>query len=229
MKKTEKDKIFHDMQDLGLSALSHVNRMDDTVKWDELSVLLVAHATEILFKARIAQEHPLLIFERFPDPTDNELSLINLFSNGHTIEWSKLPNMLWATVDYKLTKVQKDKFKKFGDLRNGIQHFGAVPVNEDGNGMAYLEAVRFIYEVLDPLLYKWWKICVIDYSQDYDENVSPEENKSYWDYIKNYIVGYELDFHVSKRLKENTILWWDNEKLETSIEYQNKIQKQIDK
>lgn len=36
MKRAEKEQIFCDMQELGLAALSHVNRMDDTDKWDEL-------------------------------------------------------------------------------------------------------------------------------------------------------------------------------------------------
>lgn len=92
-----------------------------------------------------------------------------------------------------------------------------------------MEAIKFIYTVLDPLLYKWWKICVIDYSQDYSEELSPEENIKYWNYIKNYIVNYELDFHISKRLKDNVDLWWNKEKTETSIKYQNKIRKKIDK
>ena len=229
MKRDEKEQIFCDMQELGLAALSHVNRMDDTDKWDELSVLLVAHATEILFKAKIAQEHPLLIFEKFPKATDYEISAEDLFLNGHTIEWNSLPNMLWATVDCKLNKKQKEMFVNFGNLRNGIQHFGAVPKSKDHEGLAYMEAIKFIYTVLDPLLYKWWKICVIDYSQDYNEELSPEENTKYWNYIKNYIINYELDFHISKRLKDNADLWWNKEKTETSIEYQNKIQKKIDK
>lgn len=217
------------MKELGLSALSHVNRMDSSEKWDELSVLLTAHAAEILFKAKIVQEHPLLIFEKYPKPKDDEISLTNLFDEGHTIEWNTLPNMLWATVNCKLTKSQKEQFIKFGNLRNGIQHFGAVPKGTDGNGISYLAAVKFIYSVLDPLLYKWWRIYTIDFSQDYNENCDIEDNKLYWEYIKNYVVRYEIDFHVSKRLANNTNLWWDETKADTKIEYQNRIQKQIDK
>ena len=67
------------------------------------------------------------------------------------------------------------------------------------------------------MLYKWWRICIIDYSQDYNEELSPEENTKYWNYIKNYIINYELDFHISKRLKDNADLWWNKEKTETSM------------
>lgn len=229
MKKKEKKKIFNDMLELGLAALSHINRMDNSEKWDELSVLLTAHATEILFKAKIAEEHPLLIFEKFPKSKNDELSLANLFDEGHTIEWNILPDMLWATVDCKLNKKEKESFKKFGNLRNGIQHFGAVPTDTNGNGIAYMESTKFIYNVLDPLLYKWWKIYVIDCSQDYNSDIYEDENTVYWDYIKNYIIRYEINFHVSPHLAYNTYLWWDESKNDTSIKYRNKIQKQIDK
>lgn len=225
MKIEDKEKIPYDMRELGLAALSHANRMDTANKWDELSVLLTAHATEILFKARIAQEHPLLIFEKFPKATDEKISLKNLFDDGHTIEWNALPNMLWATVDCSLPKRVKDKFKAFGNLRNSIQHFGASPNNK----IAYLEAIKFIYEVVDPLINDWWGLYAIDYSQDYNEELEPDENPSYWEFIKNYIIQYEIDFKVSPRLANNTDLWWDATKKDTKKSYQSKIQNQINK
>ncbi len=60
--------VANNMLELGLGALTHANRhaaYQDPVndKWGELSVLQAAHAAEILIKARIAQEHPLLIME----------------------------------------------------------------------------------------------------------------------------------------------------------------------
>lgn len=62
--------IAGEMKDLGLAALSHANRIEpQTDKWAELSILQVAHAMEILIKACIAEEHPLLIFDRIPKPT----------------------------------------------------------------------------------------------------------------------------------------------------------------
>jgi hypothetical protein len=229
MKKEEKKHIFKNMQKLGLSALAHANRMDPSEKWDELSVLLTAHATEILIKAKIAQEHPLLIFENFPKTNDNELSLSSLFYEGHTIEWSSLPNMLWAITNTNLDRNQKDAFKNFGNLRNGIQHFGAVPKDNSGMGIAYMRFVEFIYSFIDPLIYKWWKLYAVDYSQDYNEDIDPEENETYWDYIREYLVQYQIEFTVSPRLAMHTDLWWDKKKDETDIRYQKIIQKQIDK
>ena len=67
--------VAENMRELGLGALTHANRhaaYQDIVndKWAELSVLQAAHAAEILIKAKIAEEHPLLIFEKFPKDLD---------------------------------------------------------------------------------------------------------------------------------------------------------------
>ena len=152
--------VAENMRELGLGALTHANRhaaYQDIVndKWAELSVLQAAHAAEILIKAKIAEEHPLLIFEKFPKITDDNLSLLSLFEDGHTIEWSQLPNRLWATTSMHLPN--KDVFIRFGKLRNSIQHFGAIP--KDVN--ASLETLRFIYSVIDPFIYECWQLYAI--------------------------------------------------------------------
>jgi hypothetical protein len=56
---------------LALGALAHANWHANYIShendcWPELSVLQAAHAAELLIKARIAEEHPLLIFENLP-------------------------------------------------------------------------------------------------------------------------------------------------------------------
>ena len=75
------------MLNLGLGALAHANRHAayccmENERWSDLSVLQAAHAAEILIKARISQEHPLLIFDRLPAISDDELSLDDLFEKG---------------------------------------------------------------------------------------------------------------------------------------------------
>lgn len=81
------------MQKLGLGALAHANRHAvyyscDNSMWSELSVLQAAHAAELLIKARIAQEHPLLIFEDLPRSTqaiNGYLDLEDLFQKEKTL------------------------------------------------------------------------------------------------------------------------------------------------
>ena len=68
------ESISKHMLSLGLGALAHANYHAhlysvENDKWSELSVLQAGHAAEILIKARISQEHPLLIFEQLPNWT----------------------------------------------------------------------------------------------------------------------------------------------------------------
>lgn len=94
------------MRDLGLGALAHANRHAayaamENPRWPELSVFQAAHAAELLIKARIAQEHPLLIFESLPRSTQAagaHLDLDDLFKQGRTFQWSDLPERLWAAT-----------------------------------------------------------------------------------------------------------------------------------
>lgn len=77
----ELSKISNHMFNLGTSALAHANWHANYMNfendmWPELSVLQAAHAAEILIKARIAEEHPLLIFEQVPRSTQvNDMTL----------------------------------------------------------------------------------------------------------------------------------------------------------
>lgn len=235
--------IFESMRALGLAALSHANRIEDqTDKWAELSVLQVAHATEILFKARIAEEHPLLIFDKFPKPTRNtenkiidELSISILANKGHTYEWHELPNVLWATTN--ITSIDVEKFKKFGDIRNSIQHFG---ISSD---ISYLTSLNFIYDVIEPFIYECWGLYAIDYSIDF--NAEREENYEYWNYIRKYLLYNEIAFKLSPTLTQNKEQWWSFlkvdgsllntsyddefvEPIELSLPYYKNIQNQID-
>jgi len=225
--KEELINISNEMRELGLAALSHANRIDDlNDKWEELSVLQIGHAAEILVKARIAEEHPLLIFETFPKTRENELSLTSLFSEGHTIEWSSLLNLLWASTDINLNKKEKTAFKEFGKLRNGIQHFGVIP-KTDTNSFSYLKALKFTYEFMDPFINKCWDLYAIDFSEDCDQEKEPEDNNKFWNFIKDYIIQNEIEFNVSPYLAKNTRFWWDDMRAEVSDIYKKLIDKQI--
>ncbi len=56
-----------------------------------MCVVHAAHAAEILLKARIAQEHPLLIFSKLPksNPSKNNLTLIDLLEDGRTFSYEE--------------------------------------------------------------------------------------------------------------------------------------------
>lgn len=161
--------IWEHMRDLGLGALAHANRHAayweiDNSKWPELSVLQAAHSAELLIKARIAQEHPLLVFDKLPrsskvSETSPLLDLKDLLTNGHTFEWSELPERLWAVTG--ITLPQLSQFKSFGNLRNGLQHFSSNP-----HVGAADETLRFIFNVIDPFINECWGLFAVDYDED---------------------------------------------------------------
>ena len=98
------------MLGLGLAALSsaqyHASLINPgNLYWDEFSVLESVHAAEILIKARIAQEHPLLIFESLPKSTtyqNESLRYQHLLEHAKTFQFFDLPNRLRATTGIKI-------------------------------------------------------------------------------------------------------------------------------
>ncbi len=146
-------------------------------------MLQAAHAAELLIKARIAQEHPLLIFEHLPRSTQTaaaRLDLEDLFRQGRTLQWADLPERLWAATGIKIPN--KDAFDAFGKLRNGVQHFAPAPGCD-----AAEETLRFVFGVIDPFIHEAWGLFAIDWDEDDDPYV----------YLVGPIVHREIEFLVS--------------------------------
>ncbi|HCZ9577684.1 hypothetical protein B7978_13195 [Vibrio cholerae] len=123
-------------------------------------VLQSAQAAELLIKSFIAQEHPLLIFSNIPKSTSVNgelLSIEHMFEKGATLQYSELPEKLWAATGYKVPTIET--YKSFGKLRNTIQHF-ALP--NDGTDFRR-ESVKFIYEVIDPLMQHFLSDSAVNY------------------------------------------------------------------
>ena len=209
--------IWEHMRELGLSALAHANRhaaYDDieNPRWHELSVLQAAHAAELLIKARIAQEHPLLIFEQLPRSTqaaETTLDLEDLFSQGRTLQWSDLPERLWAATGVALPG--RSCFEQFGKLRNMIQHFAAPPTCD-----ASAETLRFVFEVVDPLINNSWGLFAVDWDEDYEPYL----------YFVSALVHHEILFLVSpcaaKRFED-----WDVDWSGVGQEYREEIHERV--
>jgi len=131
-----------------------------------LSVVHAAHGAEILIKARIAEEHPLLIFKSYPksNTTKDVLSIKELFKYGRTLMYSELPEVLWATTGYRIKEL--DRYQKFGELRNIIVHISADPDCEGST-----ETLKFALEVLDYIVQDLWGESLIYYSQEWDDAI----------------------------------------------------------
>lgn len=126
--------------------------------WPEVAVVEAAHAAEIFIKARIAEEHPMLIFERTPNSGGKPPALEHLLDTP-TIAYSDLPGFLLACTGIELPYPQL--FKEFGRLRNRVQHF-LPPANVDLG----LEALKFTFGVVDPFIHQCWGLYAVDYNED---------------------------------------------------------------
>lgn len=168
------------MIQLGCGSLMHANFLGhfyDMVNdhWNELAVLQAAHAGEIFMKARLAQEHPLLIFETIPKSTsrhvDNTglLNFESLLQDGRTIDYSDLPEKVWATTGLRFTGDQLRIYKEFGYLRNKIQHFASP--DEDIQS----QITNYIYGFIDPFINSQWGLFAVDFCDDSEpyENLVP--------------------------------------------------------
>lgn len=128
-----------------------------------MGVVRCAHAAELLLKARIAEEHPLLIFDSLPRLKGTEskvLDIDTLLSEGRTIMYSDLPDVLWATTGHRIPDL--DRFRSFGKLRNAITHL-TIP---DADLSA--ETLAFGFLVVEPLIRDFWSLDVVEYLEEYD-------------------------------------------------------------
>jgi hypothetical protein len=184
--------IGNHMRELGLAALQHANWHSNYSSyenrwWSELSVLQAGHAAEILIKARIADEHPLLIFEQLPKPSDDVtlLGLKQLVEKAKAIQFSELPQRLWATTGIRLSNIEK--YNSFSKLRNTIQHF-AVPEDIDVSQ----QTIEFIFDVIDPFINQCWKLFAIDFNEDHEP----------YEYFVPGLMRREIRFLISPEIVE---------------------------
>ncbi len=128
-----------------------------------MGVVRCAHAAELLIKAIIAEEHPLLIFEKLPKPKgqgDKKLDIDALLNDGRTVMYNDLPDALWAATGYRIYNIER--FKTFGKLRNAITHFSV------SNADLSTETILFVFQVVEPLVREFWNLDVVKYLEEYD-------------------------------------------------------------
>jgi len=169
----ETSEVAGHMQQFGLSVLGRA--VYDTTfsemmrPWAHaLAVGHAAHGAEIILKARIAQEHPLLVFEQLPksNRAPGLLTVAELFEYGRTVAYNELPERLWASTGIRLSKTRE--FIEFGKLRNKIIHF-AVPETDLAG-----ETLRFVFEVMEPAVQEFWKESIVPFAEEWDEVIASE-------------------------------------------------------
>ncbi|MFZ0818171.1 MAG: hypothetical protein WAM78_21775 [Candidatus Sulfotelmatobacter sp.] len=149
-----------------------------------MGAIRCAHAAEIIIKARIAEEHPLLIFAKLPKPTpeSNDLLSINeLLDEGRTLMYNELPDALWAATGYRIPDLKR--FQDFGKRRNMLTHL-AVPPEVD----LPRETLGFAFQVMQPMINDFWKSDIFEYIGQYD----PDANED--GYIYEQLEMYKIPF-----------------------------------
>jgi hypothetical protein len=138
--------------------------------------------TQLVVKARIASEHPLLIFDTLPrsNRTDTQLSVAELLESGRAIDYKDLPERLWATTGIRMAAAQA--FVEFGYLRNKIAHF-AIPRIYAGEA-----TYRFVFEVMEPLLSMFGFGSVIPHAQAWDDALLEG-------YLQENVARYNVKVH----------------------------------
>lgn len=159
------DRILH----VAIGALMQANRhavfydpgMDH---WTNMGILNAALAGELFLKAVIAKEHPLLIFRdlfQLNDDNNEELSIDHIIRKGKTYGFESLAKLLWVTTGERLPDMES--FEKLRKARNSIQHFCVPSEGEDLRSIS----LRFLYNNIDPLIYKHFNIYAIEHHEDH--------------------------------------------------------------
>lgn len=126
------------------------------------SVINIANGFEILIKAKIVEEHPLLVFDQIPKEskiTDGNLKFEDLLEHGKTIMYSELPERLWASTGFKISDL--NFFNNFGRTRNKIIHFTAPQ-----NSLADY-ALKFAFTVVEKSIDEWWGTSIFEFLHEY--------------------------------------------------------------
>lgn len=148
-----------------------------------LAPLSAAHAGELLLKALIAREHPLLLFKNIGEKaTSDDIDLDWLLKYGRTHDFSRLPSVLWATSGIEIPDI--DSFRRIAELRNQVQHF----VDDRASDVQY-ECLKFLYSNVDPLLRDHFGLAACQFHDD-----------DFDDYVVGALLSYQIRFTIPEIL-----------------------------
>jgi len=167
-----------------------------------MCVVHAAHAAEILLKARIAEEHPLLIFSRLPkmDTNKSSLLLMDLIEDGRTLTYQEIPDQLWAATGIKINRIEQ--YRDFGRLRDQIIHISLA----SANNLAKLTTC-YALQIIDPLVESFWGSSVIEFIErdPISEYASLLHSGILEDAIRNYC---QIDNRLRRLLGERSESAW---------------------
>jgi hypothetical protein len=182
--------------------------------WTDISILNAATAGELVLKAIIAKEHPLLIFRdlyQLDDPINADLKLEHIIQKGRTYDLDHLPKLLWVSTGERLPDL--GSFENLRKARSAIQHFCSPTHVGDLRRLA----LEFLYQNVDPLLNRHVGLCAVEYHEDMSVG---------YDYIVGCVIRHELLFSIPDKF-EITEIDLDKELSSTSSKYQKALSKRF--
>jgi len=212
------DAIPRRILEMGFSALAQANTQavyggPGTEGSDALSIVNSAFAGELIIKAIIAKQHPLLIFKNLFElgPSDTSpISIDRLLLKGKTYTFGELPNLLWSCTGNQISELEL--FREIQQARNAIVHFCSP---EDEN--LKLLSLNFLYKVIDPLLKDHFRECAIEFHNGYTVDYS---------YVVSCLFSNEILFSVPEGFNTSEINYED-ELAVTSKDYKVEMKKRI--
>lgn len=154
--------------------------------WGNVSILNAAHVGETLLKAIISKSDPKAIFSN-PKVLncEDQGSRAASESKLRTINYSELPSKLLEVTKQELPN--KELYQTVGVLRNAIQHCYHADGFEDNGAKAKALALRYIYEIVDPLLMANFEKYAIKYIEDHSVG---------YDYLVERLLRDGLRFNI---------------------------------
>jgi len=203
---------------MGYSALAQANTQavydgPESEGSDALSIVSSVFAGELIIKAIIAKQHPLLIFKNLFElgPSDTSpISIEKLLLKGKTYTFGELPNLLWTCTGYQISELIL--FREIQKARNAIVHF-CSPDDPD----LKLLSLQFLYRVIDPLLKQHFDECVIEFHNDHSVDYS---------YVVACLIRKEILFSVPNGFATSEIDY-KAELVLTKPDYQNEMNRRI--
>lgn len=181
------EKISEHMKKFGCAlmgkAVYEATFMENFHSAHDAALVTAAHGAEIIIKACIAAEHPLLIFENISKINFNNDYLEEVLEKGKTIRYKDLPDLLQLTTGYEIKK--RKEFYNFGKLRNQIIHLGV-------GGGSY-DTIQFAIEIIEPLINKFWRMTIF-------EEVCSHDSEAKYYLIEQCVEAKksgQLDFKIS--------------------------------
>ena len=166
----DRQKMANQMRDFGLFMVAKgvVNATFSEVGSPyshAMGLVHVANGFEILIKAKIVEEHPLLVFSKIPKETNitnGNIKFEDLLEHGQTIMYSELPDRLWAATGYKIEPIKL--YNEFGKIRNQIIHFAVPEIS-----LSEI-TLQFAYTIIENAVNEWWNTTILEYAQEYDDD-----------------------------------------------------------